>query len=97
MKTTFQEQAVEDLQFSADGFRLGDLLAGGLDFGGDSSAEGVHAGGVAIVFGEIRQHGFENLGIHPSGRVVVQIGHVHHCTSSTTKSGVTNSRSLDST
>ena len=73
------------------------LIPGPTDIDDQPAAEAVHAGGVAVAFGEIGQHGLHHLGGHFGGGIVIHIDRFHRRTSSTTSSGVTSSRSLAST
>ena len=58
----------------ADEFRR--LLAGSAHVAAHLPAEGMHAGGVAVQFGEHGQHGLHNFGRDPGGGVVVEIDDV---------------------
>ena len=91
-------QLVKTISSAEAPSRRASVLARRADVGGHLAAEGVHAGGVAVVVGEIGQHGLEHLRGHLGGGVVVEVNDVrHHGTSSTTSSGLTSSRSLFST
>ena len=77
--------------------QISHVLPGFFDFFGHTASKGVHAGRIAVILAEIRQHGLQNFRRHHGRRIVISIDDPHQSTSSTTSSGVTSSRNLAST
>ena len=80
---------------SAD--EIGNVFTRSLYGPGNVSAERMHARGVAVLFTEIGQHGFQHFRSNFGRGIVVNINDRHYFTSSTTRSGDTSSLNLDST
>ena len=54
-----------------------------LELHGHLAAEGVHAGGIAVVLPEVGEHGLHDFRRNPARGVVVEIDGLHHDSSST--------------